>query len=47
MFTLIVREIRDHSVYFGVCCVLSAFIVATLVCMIVYGIAGEGFMSPG
>lgn len=42
MFTLIARELRDHSVYLGVCCVLSIFIVATLVYMIVYGITSDG-----
>jgi len=44
MLKLIAREICDHSVYFGVCCVLSAVIVATLICMIVYGIVGAGVL---
>jgi len=42
MLRLIVREIQDHSVYFGACCVLSAIIVSVLIRMIVHGITGTG-----
>lgn len=42
MLTLIAREIRDHSVYFGACCVISAMMVAAIVCMIIYGVVGLG-----
>ncbi len=45
MLSLIVREIRDHNVYFGVCCVLSAFMVVAIVLMAVYGIAGQGIAA--
>jgi ABC-type transport system involved in multi-copper enzyme maturation permease subunit len=40
MLRLIAREIQDHGVYFGACCVLSAIIISALLCMIVYGVAG-------
>ncbi|MEN6576371.1 MAG: hypothetical protein ABFD90_08510 [Phycisphaerales bacterium] len=44
MLKLIAREICDHIAYFGACCVLSAIIVATLICMIVYEIVGTGVL---
>jgi hypothetical protein len=39
---LILREIHDHSVHIGVCCVLSAIAVTILIGMIVYGVVGGG-----
>jgi hypothetical protein len=45
MLTLIAREIRDHSVYFGAGCAITAMIVATIICMILYGIVGAGIAT--
>jgi len=42
MLRLIARELYDHSVYIGVCCVLGAIAVIVLICMIVYGIFEAG-----
>ncbi len=44
MLRLIAREIYDHNVYFGICCVLSAIAVGALIWMIVYGVAGGGVL---
>jgi len=44
MLTLIAREIRDNSVHFGACCVISEIIVAAIVCMILYGVVGAGVL---
>lgn len=42
MLTLIAREIRDHSVYFGACCIISVIIIAAIIWMILYGVMGAG-----
>jgi hypothetical protein len=42
MLRLIARELYDHSVYVGACCVLGAITVTILICMILYGITEAG-----